>query len=83
LRFDGLTFTPIIGAPERHDFRSIAQSGRDYFLVGKSLGRIHSDTFIPESEGTTDQITSVVPFANGDVWLSNGSRSTRATASPS
>ncbi len=79
LRFDGLTFTPIIGAPERHDFRSIAQSGRDYFLVGKSLGRIHSDTFIPESEGTTDQITSVVPLANGDVWLSNGWRSTRAT----
>lgn len=79
LRFDGLSFTPILGVPERQNFFAITQSGRDYFLIGESLGRINSDTFIRESEGPTDQITGVVPLENGDVWLSNGWRSTTAT----
>lgn len=82
LRFDGLTFTPVVGAPESENFFAISHGGRDYFLVGESLGRVTSgatNTFIKESEGPTDQLTSAVPLSNGDVWLSNGWRSTTAS----
>jgi hypothetical protein len=73
-RFDGEAVRSLAALPWR-TFTTAHHGGIEHFVAGSRLGRVTNSRHVEETVGPTDDVHSIVPLPNGEVWLSGGFRS--------